>query len=216
MRCGHPGRRHRRPFGRPSPPSRAARSGWLSRSGCGQRRAAHPDQRFRHNCSSLRMTGHLPLTGCGLPCSSPDWSFFPRCSAHPVDERRSELSKKKDRKKSADAKAASTPTPAADPLQLLHDRVTAIEEELAQLKLKEGSPGSPGPAGPPGKPGPAGPKGDPGPAGPKGDPGSAGPTGATGPQGREGPPGPPGAKGAAGPKGPPGPPGPTGDAAPPA
>ncbi|MBN8452113.1 MAG: hypothetical protein J5X21_20990 [Candidatus Accumulibacter sp.] len=162
------------------------------------------------------MTNRSPLTGCGFPCCSPERSLYQRCSAHPVDERRPEVSKKKDRKKSAEAKAATTPTSAVDPLQLLHDRVTAIEEELAQLRLKDGPPGSPGPAGPQGKPGPAGVKGDPGPAGPAGPAGPVGAVGPAGPQGKEGPPGPPGAKGATGAKGPPGPPSPKGEPASPA
>lgn len=111
------------------------------------------------------------------------------------------MSKKKDKKKSATGQAENLLKPAVDPMQLLEQRVAALEGQVAQLTLKEG------PAGPQGEPGPAGAKGDRGPAGAKGDPG------AMGPQGREGAVGPQGAQGVAGPKGPPGPSGPKGEAA---
>ena len=119
-----------------------------------------------------------------------------RDSAHTDYERRPTLSKKK---KSAKADTKKSLTPAVDPLQLLQERVAALEEQFAQLSLKEGPVGPPGEAGPQGQPGPVGPKGDPGPAGPKGDPG---PQGAPGAKGAQGPAGPKGAAGSPGPQGP--------------
>ena len=64
------------------------------------------------------------------------------------------MSKKKDKKKSATAKAESLLTRAVDPMQLLEQRVVVLEAQFAQLILKEG------PAGPQGLAGPAGVKGD--------------------------------------------------------
>jgi hypothetical protein len=84
------------------------------------------------------------------------------------------LSKKKDKKKSATAKAESLLTPAVDPMQLLEQRVAALEAQSAQLILKEG------PAGPQGDRGPAGAKGERGPVGPQGEPGPAGAKGERG------------------------------------
>ena len=60
------------------------------------------------------------------------------------------MSKKKDKKKSATAKAESLLTRAVD----LEQRVVVLEAQFAQLILKEG------PAGPQGERGPAGAKGE--------------------------------------------------------
>ena len=158
-----------------------------------------------------------PLTGLFFARITTLGVYWSRDSAH-IDyyERRPTLSKKK---KSAQADAKTALTATVDPLQLLQDRVAALEEQFAQLSLKEVPAGPQGEAGPQGKPGPRGPKGDPGPAGPKGDPGPMGPGGPRGNEGATGPQGAPGAKGAqgpAGPKGPAGPQGPKGEAATPA
>ena len=72
------------------------------------------------------------------------------------------MARKKDKKKSSKTEAVSTLAVAPDPLQTLQDRVAVIEEQLAQLILREGPPG------PQGEPGPAGPKGPAGPTGPAG------------------------------------------------
>lgn len=67
------------------------------------------------------------------------------------------------------------------------------EKEFSWIKVKNGSPGSEGPAGPQGEQGPIGPQGpqgSEGPIGPQGQPGPQGPQGIMGPPGEEGPPGP--------------------------
>jgi hypothetical protein len=135
------------------------------------------------------------LTDSAIPCSSAERSVLQRCSAHLHYERKSTLSKKPGKKKSAQAEAGKTSASTVDPVQSLQDRVTALEEQIAQLTLKEG------PAGAPGEPGPAGAQGDRGPAGARGD---RGPAGAVGPQGPEGPAGREGPAGPAGPAGAPG------------
>ena len=48
------------------------------------------------------------------------------------------MSKKKDKKKSATGQAENLLKPAVDPMQLLEQRVAALEGQVAQLTLKEG------------------------------------------------------------------------------
>ncbi len=130
-----------------------------------------------------------------------------RHSVHAHYTRRPTLSKKKGKKTSAKSDEKKALDPVVDPIQALQDRLAAVEEQLAQLALREGPVGPQGTTGPQGPAGPAGPQGDPGPAGPKGDPGVPGRKGDTG---STGPAGPAGATGAKGPAGPPGPKGPAG------
>jgi hypothetical protein len=122
---------------------------------------------------------------------------MPRRSAHADFQRRPTLSKAKDKKKSARADEKQPQAAAVDPLQVLQNRVDALEQQLAQLSLKEGPAGPPGDPGVPGEPGPVGPAG---PAGVKGDQGPAGAKGDRGPAGPQGAPGAPGAGRAGGPE----------------
>lgn len=77
-------------------------------------------------------------------------------------------------------------------VNVLSDRVAAVEQGLANVELLPGPPGPPGPIGPSG---PSGADGAEGPPGPPGSAGADGQPGQPGPPGPEGPPGPPGPAG---------------------